>query len=358
MARESSQQKERNMSHRITFSEENKAKTTNYDFPKLKLEKDEVARVLLIEPEPAAEYVYTLRAPVLEDGVPVYEERESRKGEKYTTLKMRFVSRPIALGDFNKLQDGDLDAKNDILGAYATKYPDRLQAPQRRFATNIIRYKTAKKGSNEIQRPFSVDLLVWSFTDKVFSKLVDFTREWGGEEQNLRNHDLILGPCTNPLYQQFDISVASKAAWREDPEYQKLVVETYKNNRIDDLSVACGQKKEERFIQMDLDEVTEAWEQVRAYENRQKGIDVFDTKTEDTSLSEDLGSLLDDSGHVDADKAFPKSEAPKSSSVASGNADDLLDGLLDSEPSEDEGTTESKKSADIVEDFDSLLEGL
>lgn len=268
------------MSPRVEFKAENKVATTNYDYPKLKLKSGERARIVVGLESPIVEYVHTLRKPQIVNGVPVTFEAERKDGSKYIDHKMDFISRPICLGDQTILDDKGSDPKNCPMCKLAQDYPDYGQAPKRRYAMHIVRYRT-KGGTTEVATPFSVEVLVWSFTDTVFNKIVDFKEEWG----DLRKHDLLLGPCTNEMFQQFDITVAAKAAWLEDEQRQKLTAETFKENQIPDLTIAAGSVKQKQWIEQDVQTILEAWGDVRGAEEQ------FPETA--TDLGADLSNLLD-----------------------------------------------------------------
>jgi hypothetical protein len=147
----------------IDFDEANVIKKGggDYDFPKLKLTaKGDIARILLLE-SPTYEWVHTLNHPVIEDGIPVMQTKQTRRGEDYQVNKMAFVSRPICQGDDGILEEKGLDPKNCAVCAYAEENPDRMKAPERRFAMHVIKYNTKKNG--DIITPFGVQVLVWAF---------------------------------------------------------------------------------------------------------------------------------------------------------------------------------------------------
>ncbi len=289
---------------RVEFATENKKATTNYDYPKLKLKNGEYARILLLE-SPVVEYVHTLRKPQIVNGQPVMFMDERKDKTKFEANKMDFLSRPICLGDAGILDDKGSDPKNCPICALAKENSDMAAAPQRRFAMHVIRYKT-KAGGTALITPYSVETLVWSFTDKTFNKIVDFKEEWG----DLRKHDLTLGPCTNETFQQFDISVAAKAAWLEDDERKKLTAATFKENQIDDLSIACGSKKELKWVEEDLDAIRAAWAVVAGADASGTG-DVGDL---DAGIDDLLGAETDEAGWS---KTGPDEDV-------TGTVDDLL----------------------------------
>ena len=343
---------------RVEFTSENKVATTNYDYPKLKLKKDERARILLLE-APVREYVHTLRKPQIINGEPQMFTDTRKDGTKFQNYKMDFLSRPICLGDATILEDKGSDPKNCPMCKLAHTNPDFTGAPQRRYAMHVIRYRT-KGGSNDLVTPYSVETLVWSFTDKTFNKIADFREEW----DDLRKHDLLLGPCVNELYQQFDITVSSKAAWLEDSERKTLTARTFKENQIPDLTIACGSVKEKRWIEEDLAGITEAWTAVNGHTA---------SSHESTDLDADLNDLMDGADEKWADgkteaEAKAETKKPKKSSKKAAtvvedetDVDDLL-GDLDDGPSlevtpedDDEGDDKEPVPAGGVDNFDDLL---
>lgn len=337
---------------RVEFTTENKVATTNYDYPKLKLKNGERARILLLE-APLVEYVHTLRKPQVINGVPQMFTDKRRDGSEFEAHKMDFLSRPICLGDLTTLQDKGSDPKNCPMCKLAQTNPDMTQAPARRYAMHVIRYRT-QGGKTDIQLPFSVDVLVWSFTDKVFNKIVDFKEEWG----DLRKHDLMLGPCTNEGFQQFDISVGAKAAWMEDDERKKLTAETFKSGQIPDLSIACGSVKEKRWIEEDISTITEAWAQVNG---STKTAAPADSASLDADLSTLLGGGNDEKwvdGKTEAEAAAEKAATAPSAPV--DDVDDLLGSIGNDEPEAAAPAAEEpkKEAAPAVDNFDDLLAGI
>lgn len=326
---------------RVDFTKENKKATTNYDYPKLKLKSGEKARILLLE-NPVMEYVHTLRAPQIVNGKPVMFMNERKDKTKFEDYKMDFVSRPLCLGDEAILDKDGSDPKHCPVCKLAKENSDYASAPQRRFAMHVIRYKT--NSSNELITPYSVEVLVWAFTDKVFSQIVDFKAEW----DDLRKHDITLGPCTNETFQQFDLNIGAKAAWMEDKERQKLTAETFKNNQIPDLAIACGSKKELKWLEEDIEKIRTNWGiAVGAPAEAEKEAEL------DASLDQDLNSLMDDTSAADASPSLDKTTTDTST-------DDLLADLGNLDSGTEDAPTEEKKaetkSADTdVADLDDLL---
>lgn len=298
---------------RVAFAAENKVATTNYDYPKLKLKNGERARIIVGLEDPIVEYVHTLRKPQIINGQPQMFKAERKDGSTYDDYKMDFISRPICLGDATILSDKGSDPKNCPMCKLAQEHPDYTSAPQRRYAMHVIRYRT-KGGTTDIQTPFSVEVLVWSYTDKTFNKIVDFKEEWG----DLRKHDLLLGPCTNETFQQFDITVAAKAAWLEDAERKQLTITTFKENQIPDLTIAAGSVKQKQWVEADIQTILEAWGAVNGAE-----VETGDV----TGLDEDLSGLLGGETEKWADGKTEAEVAAEKVAPAADADEDILAGL-------------------------------
>jgi len=215
------------------------------------------------------------------------------------------------------------------------------QAPQRRYAMHVIRYKT-KAGTFDLITPYSIEVLVWSFTDKIFNQIADAANEWG----DLRKHDLILGPCTNETFQQFDLSVGSKAAWLEDAQRKDLTATAFRENQIEDLAIACGSKKEKRWIEEDLNKIREAWSQINGANT---------SAVDDGSLDDDLNDLLG----AKTPAATTAPAAPKDE-VDLSTATDLTDLLGETETPATEAVAEPVEvaAAPSADNFDDLLADL
>lgn len=309
----------------LEFDPANKRQTTNYDFPKLSLEQNERARILVIEKAPIYEWVHTVEAPQVVNGKAVMFTDKRKNGTEFQNYKKDFLTRAICLGDVGILNEEGSDPKHCPMCAMAKTDPDMMRAPQRRFAMNIIRYKTKSGGSGfEPTTPFQVELLVWAFTDTVYGQLVDFKETWG----SLQKHDLLLGPCTNKMFQKFDINVAPNALWQEDESRKQLVIETHKNNKIEDLSIACGSRKDRFWIDQDLATIRDRWAQVS--ENA-------------PTLDEDLDSLHEEvwaDGKTEKQVAAAKRSTAKATPKSEPENDDIND-LLD-----DVGLDEFKPDGD------------
>lgn len=321
---------------RVEFAQENKRARVNYDFPKLKLKNGETARLLVME-APNQEYVHRLQAPQVINGVPQMTKVE-RRGKEVDDYKYDFLSSPICLGDESVLKANGSDPKNCPMCALAKESAGSMvQAPKPRYAMHVIRYATKDNGT-KLTLPFRVELVVWSFTDTIFDKIADWKAEWG----DIREHDLVLGPCSNEMFQKADLNIAAKAFWRESQEYAALVAETFKENQIEDLAIACGSRKPRQFIEEDLETIREKWSIATG---------TSAATSNQPSLGQGLDALLDD---------LPKSAGGNKPDVAEesdDSADDTGDlDLLTASVAKPKAKAAAKAPAEVDEaDLDALL---
>lgn len=237
---------------KMTFSDENKAKSL-YDYDKLNLEKGERARITTIEGEPEFEWVHSLRAPQIVNGKPVMEtesfKTKSGATEQREVMKTDFIGQHICIGDLNILADKRADVDNCPVCA-KSKESDAVEAPKRRFAMHVVRYKT-QPGSFVIQDPFMAEIAVWAFTDTRFNQLIELTKDWG----NLQVKDLNLGPCESKQYQKYDMNVAAECEWLKSDDRKQQIKLVYNNNKLEDLSVAIARRQSREQVEEDLDRV-------------------------------------------------------------------------------------------------------
>lgn len=237
---------------RLTVSSDNRSKTSD-QFPKLKLEQGERAKIVIWE-DPLVEYVHTLRKPVIAGGRAVMVDYETRSGDTKKVNKMDFVGRPICLGDFETIQDRGSDPKNCPICKAADEEENTARPPERRFAMHVLRY-SLQQNSFRLAVPFVMQSVVWAFGDSLFDRLCDWNDKWG----NLQDHDLDLGPCTVPQFQKFDIEISPEAEWKKDQKRIDFANETFAANQAADLSVFCGRKTEARWLKDDLEKIRSAW---------------------------------------------------------------------------------------------------
>ena len=323
---------------RIEFAQENKVATVNYDYPKFRLKKGEKARIQVGLESPVAEYVHTVRKPVIVNGKPEREAVTNPRTNKTTMeLKKEFMGKPLCIGDPAVLATKAIDPKNCPLCALAAKSADYTAPPQRRFAMHVFKYRV-KSGSFDVANPFGGELLVWGFTDKMFNKIADFREDFGGD---LRKHDLNLGPCTNEDFQQFDVTPSLTAEWLKDKDRLEYVKTTFRENQIEDLTIACGSPKQKSWMEEDAQTVLETWAEVKAAESTGSGTS--------TSLDTDLSALLDDDKAPAKDADGWSAEGP---SAEDGAVDDGLDALLGGSD-----TTADATPSAADDDLSALLNG-
>lgn len=285
----------------LPFADEHKASTSNLDFPRLKLEQNERKRILLLD-DPNFAYVHELRAPKIVDGKAQLVTID-RGGSKITDYEKDFIGRPLCLGDIDILSAQGVDPANCPVCARSIE-SDEVDKPKRRFAVPVIVYAT-KPGSFDLRTPFSCELVVWSFTDKAYNKLVDLVKEWG-ENGKIRNHDLNLGPCTNQGFQQYEINVASTAAWLASEERKAHVLETYRDNKPADLDQFCGRKVSKTWLAEDLAKVRDRWAIANGRQARNEraealndGLDALAGQSSEQTVGQvDIAGLLDDTTPV------------------------------------------------------------
>lgn len=210
-----------------------------------RLKKGDTARILLFEFGPTAsggplgswaEWVHSLRVPAVKETRP--------DGAEIEIQEEVYIGSYICLGDEAELAEKLYAPATCPFCARADQ--DESFRPTRRHATNIIRYGIKPNGF-ELNEPYSVELLVWTFSERQFKVITQLLKDWN----DLRQHDLQI-TCTNGQYQNYEIHVAPHAAWLAEPyqhtrfgmTLQQLVVETVKSQKIDDegLQKALGNK--------------------------------------------------------------------------------------------------------------------
>ncbi len=269
----------------IDFQPENKiSKAVEYD--RLKLKKDEKARILLLEP-PNYAWVHTLRAPKIIDGQAVKVWKDGRRGEKYLDFDLDFISRPLCLGDYGTLADKGVDTEH-CPACKAASESSNVDAPERRFAMNVIRYATSRDG--RLLKPFQCSCVVWSFTENIYGKLVDIAAETGG---TIVGKDLVIGPCISENFQKYENYLpASQSVYGSDPGVKELVDEVFRLNRIDDRDHACGRRVERKWLDNDLKQVHERWAVANGVgAGTSSTLDAADTR----DLSTEIGNMLNTS---------------------------------------------------------------
>lgn len=326
---------------KVSFGSEYKTKSV-FDFPKLQLDKGERARICVIDPAPEMEYVHTLRKIVTENGKPIITT-EDFFGKTKDVPKMDFVGQRICLGDPDVLAKSGVDP--DCPACKASLENGAVDAPKRRYAIQIVRYKT-KPGSFNVSKPFQLELLAWVVSDNRFNQLIDVKEEHG----NLSATDLNLGPCENKTFQKFEISVGAQCAWRATEETKAYSAEVIKENKSDDLTALLGRKVTSGEMAAEVHGIVEAWN--AAFGLAGEMPDEEDT-TPDKSFSDDLAGLL---GEGDSEKKAEEPAAEEDSDEEETSAEETP---TEEESSEkEEPKKEEQKSEDNIEDLSDLLAGL
>lgn len=253
------------------------------DYPKLKLKTGEYARVLVIDKFPTFAYVHTLRAPKILNGEPVKKTVERKDGSSFTDFVKDYIGQPQCLGDPGIMKDKGVDVRNCPLCARSQESAEIEQA-KRRMAQHVIQYGT-KPGGWDLRLPFGVELVVWSYTDQIYNKLNNISNQYG----NLRDRDLLLGPCTDEGFQKFEVMVGPDAAWQKSEQLKATVLETYRENRYPgDLESLCGRKVERAWMLNDIERIAERWR--IAQQSQPARLD----GTEQVSVNHGLAAGLDD----------------------------------------------------------------
>jgi hypothetical protein len=237
----------------LDFSAKHKAASL-FDIDQLRLEKDERARILIMDQK-----VKMVPAHYIRSGEVTSEGYQ--RGRYYACL-----------GDYERVMaDGkDPDKCPACRVADATR-DSTVSMPRRRFVLNIVRYRTNSRG--QLATPISLAHELWVFGDDKFNRLVDRAEEHG----DLRTHDLLL-TCTAKQYQNYDIDVGAKAMVQSSPEAAAQYKEL-KSKRPADV---------ERILANVI--TYEAMERLVADATPQIAMDLAD----DTSSIADVASVLDD----------------------------------------------------------------
>ena len=224
---------------KVPFGQEWKDKNSIFDFPKLKLDKDEKARIVIIDPEPECEYVHSLRKVITdEQGRPLMEEKSRQNGSTYEVPQTEFKGKFLCLGDPETLFDKNIDPDNCPACKLATENSSAVARPEPRFVLNVLKYNL-KKGTTTPNTPFQVELVAWEFSLGRMKTLKGIADEHG----NLNQVDLLLGPVEGPLvFQKFPIAVGSKCeAWKSESN-KETAFAVIRNNKEDDLTPILGRR--------------------------------------------------------------------------------------------------------------------
>lgn len=320
---------------RLSLSSKNRS-SQSQKHPRLRLDSDERARIVVMDELPWVEYIHNLRMPKIENGSVVYVQKTRNDGTVTEVLDTEWVSTVICTGSHEVLGDpsAGIDPENCVVCAEIAKGEGRIAPPTRKFAVNIVRYVT-KAGSYDPQKPLRVDVVGWTFSEGVFNSLEELGREHGTEFEDeggniayhLKNKDLNLR-CKVKTYQLYDIQVGNESVWLRDDESRAVVMETFNENKLDDdaLSSLCGQRKKAEWVQADLRKLNKQWDE-------KERIEAGDSIT----TPEPSGSLDDSLDSIDSLVSSPKSSGAAETTASSDdkpgssgevvNFSDLLDGI-------------------------------
>ena len=286
--------------------------------PKLSLDKGEQARICVLEESPRQVFVHTFQKVVTDDrGKPIEIHDTWPDGSPNVRYQSEYAGKYRCLGDPEVVNSAGADPANCPACRGHIENPSAIKAAQARFLVKILKYNT-KPGSFAPTKPFAASLIAWDLTSRRFEELQALYEEHG----DLRNKDLLLGPCEDKTYQKFSILIGSdKAIWQQNTDYIKELIS---DNPLDDIESVAGKKPTEEELQVRTQEI------VRAY-NHAMNI---------TSTSSSYESLI--SKEEPAPKVTrPAKSSPVEEVVASPVvAEEVIDTDGADEAEDDEGTEE------------------
>jgi hypothetical protein len=300
---------------KMSFSTTNKAQDTE-TFPKLKLDQDESARIACFE-EPEVGFVHNLRAPKLINGEVQYKIVETKNGPD-RQMEFDFIGNPICLGDFNTLQDRGTDPKNCPACKAAQDSPDMFAAPKRRFAMHVFQYQT--NGTTKPTRNFQGSVKVWAFTDQKFSELIDLMEE--APDGDIRNIDIVLGPCENKMFQKFKMIHSNQVKWKESEQTKAQFEEITSENKAKDLEKFLGRSTKKDWLEDDIDKVKTRWRQANGQKDEKSDDGLANAER---NLDAGLANLLDN--EPAAKPVVTQAPATKANSTEPASFDDILASL-------------------------------
>ena len=327
---------------RIGFDPKHK-RSSFFEYPKLKLEKNEKARVTIVESEPIAEFVHNLAKIILDEGRPIMKTvTYGKDGDKTKEVpENEFIGKFLCLGDPEVLDTQESDPDNCPACKAYQENSSAIGKPQRRIVFHILKYAT-KKGSFEISQPFQAQVLAWEMPDTRFGTLVDIASEHG----DLRKIDLCLGPCTKPAWQTYDISPGATCVLA-DPDNRQRAAEILKENMAEDLTPLLGRKVTPGELQAKVNEILDQWRRGfggGGYSSESSS--AASTKPEAAHTELDFSSLI-------PNRQAQSAASPASASPASAPA--LADLAQDAAPAEAESEQKPVSKTDDIPDLESLL---
>lgn len=232
-------------------------------YPRLKFQaKGELKRIVCPDP-PFMEWVHRIEAPKVVNGAAVMVMRKRKDNSEYPDYEMQWFSSPICLGSNATLVRDKLDPANCPACESASRATG-LTEPARRYSMAVVEYTIRQSADFAPVEPFSATLSIWAYTARMYDKLLGITRQWG----NLREHDLLLGPCEDVGFQRYNVEVAAQALWLINPAWRQFVGSLWTapgNLPTDDqLRAACGQSQSLPQIASAVRQAEQAYNMSRA----------------------------------------------------------------------------------------------
>jgi len=312
---------------RTAFTAANKAPSTGIntsDLPKLSLAKDEKARIIILE-DPVTVWQHRLQMPKIINGTVQKVEKERRNGGTYSDYDWEFISAPRCMGKEDILSSDAADPENCPMCREAQN--GLLQAPKRRHAMTIVQYGTKKNG--DVIQPFSASVKAWVFADSRFEQILAIA-EGLKEGASLSTRDLVLGPCSDPVFQKFDVTAQERCAYLE-LDKQEYITALFEGNKFSEaeLQNLAAWESSKLKIEQELSRIRACWDIVNGAQRPEPSSATDAAVQSDNSLKEELAGLLDSQtgGMGAAASGDPLDEfTPKTTPKASSGAlsfDDL-----------------------------------
>jgi hypothetical protein len=227
----------------------------------------EYIRLTLAEPEPSFEWVHQLRKPKLSavTGKLVYKTIEigpTGNKEKKEVPDLDFVGQPICLGDLDTLEETGVDAAHCPICKAALADPDAFSKPDRKFAVHVFRY-ACKGNTPQPDGSGNVSVLVWRLSEKRYAKVVSVLEEFA-QNGDPMSVDLVLGPCDNVGFQNYNIEGGKLCFLNQDPKDRERATRQFETNNAGDLAPYCGRKADPRYLKSDIEEIQAKWAQANS----------------------------------------------------------------------------------------------
>lgn len=305
---------------RVGYTQEYKTADST-EYPTLKLNTGEKSRIWMPE-APWMEWYHRIEAPLIENGEAVKEVKQRKNGGTYEATKMDWIGSPWCLGvtgtpeNPGPLMQAGVDPANCPVCESAANGTG-VQAPQQRFATNIIKFKV-RPGTYDLITPVTAEILIWPYTARIYATLFELQTEHG----DLRRHDIKLeledtkgadmwqrmkqiAVIVQPAYTDAKVKAYLQELWAAHPE-----------NRATDeqLRAACKGRDVPRNVVMDMVRRAERqWQQASQAGTGGNGSAAAADTAFNGSLADGLDSLLNAGPPADV----PFESAPASPSAAS-----------------------------------------